>query len=187
MLVHRADARGDRRAASVQGVRRGVPRCDAGPADAESVRPEGARTAAKLANKARALSDSTFWVLARRASSPASSPISAWHWGRPLPSPWVPGGDSGRDGHGGAAGRADGRHGNFRPLRDLRRVLHQGMIGQSAAGASGAAERGRPRRRADDAPPGRTHAEDRLRSCRIRLPGLRATPIDGAELLGRAR
>ena len=51
-LVHKRDRRGVARApARVQGVRRGVPRRDAGPADAEGVRPERAPTAEKLAEQ----------------------------------------------------------------------------------------------------------------------------------------
>ncbi|KUZ00570.1 MULTISPECIES: ABC transporter ATP-binding protein [unclassified Burkholderia] len=90
---------------------------------------------AKLAAKARALSDSTFWVLALGLLTRLFTDLGT--------------------GLGAAAAIAVGawrvRHGDmsleallivlmagseiFRPLRDLRGVLHQGMIGQSAANA----------------------------------------------------
>ncbi|MCW3582442.1 ABC transporter ATP-binding protein [Burkholderia cenocepacia] len=90
---------------------------------------------AKLAAKARALSDSTFWVLALGLLTRFFTDLGT--------------------GLGAAAAIAVGawrvRHGDmsleallivlmagseiFRPLRDLRAVLHQGMIGQSAAHA----------------------------------------------------
>ncbi|MCA3828737.1 MAG: ATP-binding cassette domain-containing protein, partial [Burkholderia sp.] len=90
---------------------------------------------AKLAAKARALSDSTFWVLALGLLTRLFTDLGT--------------------GLGAAAAIAAGawrvRHGDmsleallivlmagseiFRPLRDLRAVLHQGMIGQSAANA----------------------------------------------------
>ncbi|EML1596779.1 ABC transporter ATP-binding protein [Burkholderia cenocepacia] len=90
---------------------------------------------AKLAAKARALSDSTFWVLALGLLTRLFTDLGT--------------------GLGAAAAIAVGawrvRHGDmsleallivlmagseiFRPLRDLRAVLHQGMIGQSAANA----------------------------------------------------
>ncbi|VWB72528.1 ATP-binding cassette domain-containing protein [Burkholderia latens] len=90
---------------------------------------------AKLAAKARALSDSTFWVLALGLLTRLFTDLGT--------------------GLGAAAAIAVGawrvRHGYmsleallivlmagseiFRPLRDLRGVLHQGMIGQSAANA----------------------------------------------------
>ncbi|QQK04289.1 ABC transporter ATP-binding protein [Burkholderia sp. Bp9017] len=90
---------------------------------------------AKLAEKARALSDSTFWVLALGLLTRLFTDLGT--------------------GLGAAAAIAVGawrvRHGDmsleallivlmagseiFRPLRDLRAVLHQGMIGQSAANA----------------------------------------------------
>ncbi|WP_269502432.1 ABC transporter ATP-binding protein/permease [Burkholderia sp. IMCC1007] len=90
---------------------------------------------AKLAEKARALSDSTFWVLALGLLTRLFTDLGT--------------------GLGAAAVIAVGawrvRHGDmsleallivlmagseiFRPLRDLRGVLHQGMIGQSAANA----------------------------------------------------
>ncbi|MCA7929785.1 ABC transporter ATP-binding protein/permease [Burkholderia cepacia] len=90
---------------------------------------------AKLAAKARALSDSTFWVLALGLLTRLFTDLGT--------------------GLGAAAAIAVGawrvRHGDmsleallivlmagseiFRPLRDLRSVLHQGMIGQSAANA----------------------------------------------------
>ncbi|RDT03357.1 ATP-binding cassette domain-containing protein [Burkholderia contaminans] len=90
---------------------------------------------AKLAAKARALSDSTFWVLALGLLTRFFTDLGT--------------------GLGAAAAIAVGawrvRHGDmsleallivlmsgseiFRPLRDLRSVLHKGMIGQSAANA----------------------------------------------------
>ncbi|MDR5822291.1 ABC transporter ATP-binding protein [Caballeronia sp. LZ043] len=89
----------------------------------------------KLANKARALSDSTFWVLALGLltrlftdlgiglGAAAAIGLGAW-----------------RVQHGAMSLEAllivlmAGSE-IFRPLRDLRGVLHQGMIGQSAANA----------------------------------------------------
>ncbi|MBN3786904.1 thiol reductant ABC exporter subunit CydC [Burkholderia sp. Ac-20353] len=89
----------------------------------------------KLAHRARALSDSTFWVLALGLLTRLFTDLGT--------------------GLGAAAAIAVGawrvRHGDmslealliilmagteiFRPLRDLRAVLHQGMMGQSAASA----------------------------------------------------
>ena len=84
VAVHRGPrARSAAPASGVQVVRRGIPRRRAGPADVEGVRPERAPTAPPR-GEARALSDSTFWVLAlasRRAASPISAPRSA----RPRP------------------------------------------------------------------------------------------------------
>ncbi|KVZ02674.1 ATP-binding cassette domain-containing protein [Burkholderia stagnalis] len=96
---------------------------------------QGAAFGEKLARKARALSDSTFWVLALGLLTRLFTDLGT--------------------GLGAAAAIAVGawrvRHGDmsleallivlmagseiFRPLRDLRGVLHQGMIGQSAANA----------------------------------------------------
>ena len=96
---------------------------------------QGAAFGEKLARKARALSDSTFWVLALGLLTRFFTDLGT--------------------GLGAAAAIAVGawrvRHGDmsleallivlmagseiFRPLRDLRGVLHQGMIGQSAANA----------------------------------------------------
>ena len=96
---------------------------------------QGTAFGAKLAAKARALSDSTFWVLALGLLTRLFTDLGT--------------------GLGAAAAIAVGawrvRHGDmsleallivlmagseiFRPLRDLRAVLHQGMIGQSAANA----------------------------------------------------
>ncbi|WP_347468700.1 ABC transporter ATP-binding protein [Burkholderia stagnalis] len=96
---------------------------------------QGAAFGEKLARKARALSDSTFWVLALGLLTRFFTDLGT--------------------GLGAAAAIAVGawrvRHGDmsleallivlmagseiFRPLRDLRSVLHQGMIGQSAANA----------------------------------------------------
>ncbi|WP_118185025.1 ATP-binding cassette domain-containing protein [Paraburkholderia phosphatilytica] len=96
---------------------------------------QSAAFGAKLADKARALSGSTFWVLALGLLTRFFTDLGT--------------------GLGAAAAIAVGawrvRHGEmsleallivlmagseiFRPLRDLRAVLHQGMIGQSAAAA----------------------------------------------------
>lgn len=96
---------------------------------------QGAAFAQKLAARARALSDSTFWVLAlglltrfftdlgTGLGAAAAIALGAW-----------------RVSHGAMSLEAllivlmAGTE-IFRPLRDLRSVLHQGMIGQSAASA----------------------------------------------------
>ena len=73
----------------------------------------------------------------------------------------------------------------FRPLRDLRTVLHQGMTGQSAAAGINALLR-RAGHRAGRQPPRRSRpttasgADDRLRGRALRLSRRAAAPrIDG--------
>ena len=137
--------------------------------------------AAMLADKARALSDSTFWVLALSILTRVITDL-----GTAL---------------GAAAAIALGawrvRHGEmsleallivlmagteiFRPLRDLRTVLHQGMIGQSAATGVHALLEAK-----SDAPAGGAPAPDRTsrRASPSRLsasptPAGAATPMPG--------
>ena len=135
--------------------------------------------AAKLAERARALSNSTFWVLALGVMTRFFTDL-----GTAL---------------GAAAAIAVGawrvRHGEmslealliilmagteiFRPLRDLRNVLHQGMIGQSAAttvlalldAKSDAGRRAAPAgpRRALPEAVGFAYRPTRRRPCRVEL------------------
>ena len=139
---------------------------------------QSAAFGAKLAGKARALSDSTFWVLALGLLTRFFTDLGS--------------------GLGAAAAIAVGawrvRHGEmsleallivlmagseiFRPLRDLRGVLHQGMTGQSAAAAIHALLDARSD--APDAPPGSAAPLTALRpeiafeDVRFGYPGRRA-------------
>lgn len=151
MLIHNADRRAARaRAAAFKSFGEEFLDAVQGLPTLKAFGQSGA-FAAKLAQRARALSDSTFWVLALGLLTRFFTDLGT--------------------GLGAAAAVVLGawrvRHGDmsleallivlmagteiFRPLRDLRAVLHQGMVGQSAATAVHAlldAQSDMPRRQA---------------------------------------
>ncbi len=123
--------------ARVQGVRRGIPRCDAGPADAEGVRPERRVRADAGRQGARAVGQHVPGVGHQHPDT--------WHH-----RPWLcvrRGGGAGagrvsrpprRDEHRGAADRADGRH---RDLPAIARPAHRAAPGPDRPGGCGRHQR----------------------------------------------
>ena len=188
-FVHdRAAAASSRERQGVQGVRRGVPRRGAGPADPEGVRPERRLRPPCSPSKARALSDTTMRVLstsvmtrgitdlgmrARRRRGAGARRLAR-----------VPRRDEPR----GAADRADGRH---RDVPPAARPAHGAASGHGRAVGGrrhqrAAATAGRPRRSAAPVANRRRHASraacsrpSRSRTCASPIPAAAARRMTG--------